>query len=274
MSTDQETYQSFRIPVPEEFETVFSHFYFAANTSKNNITKTLLPSFQTMMVFNFGTPALFISKEKAKINIGNCIVLGPVKQAFSYTLLPGTQLLIANFKADAFYRFFGRPHLSGDQTMDPDELLLDNCFHYLWQQLNEIDDVAEKVKFILNFCKPYLRSQDDVAALLFHFQSGPLNPVKSVAEQTGHSERNIQLIHKKHFGFSAKELSRYERFIKAIGFIQQLASSTGKVNWFEIIEECGYYDQSQLIHDFKHFINTSPKKFLNFQRDVCRASDG
>lgn len=272
MNPNQETYQSYRIPVPKEFETVFSHFYFAANTSKNNITKTLIPSFQTMLIFNFGSKALLTSKEKVEIHIGNCVALGPVKQAFSYTLFPGTQLLIANFKADAFYRFFGRTRFLGDLTVDPDELLLDNCFHYLWQHLNKIEKVAEKVAFILNFCKPYLKSQDDIPALLSNFQSGSLNPVKSVAEQTGHSERNIQLIHKKHFGFSAKELSRYERFIKAIGFIQQLASSTGKVNWFEIIEKCGYYDQSQLIHDFKHFIHTSPKKFLKFQYDICRAS--
>jgi AraC-like DNA-binding protein len=41
------------------------------------------------------------------------------------------------------------------------------------------------------------------------------------------------------------------------------------MDWFEVINECGYYDQSQLIHDFKHYINLSPAKYLKFQQDIC-----
>ncbi len=272
MNTDRGTYKSYRISVSEEFETVFSHFYFAENNSENTIKKTLLPSFQTIMVFNFGTKALLASPADTTIKIERCIVLGPIKQAFNYSLFPGTQILVANFKGDAFYRFFGQAVVSGHFPINPDKAFLENCFSYLWHQLNEIGNVEDKVNCILNFCKPYLTSQRPIPTLLANFASKTDNPIKSVAQETGMSERNIQLLHKKHFGFSAKELSRYSRFIKAIEYIQQLASSTGHVNWFELIETCGYYDQSQLIHDFTHYIRCSPKNFLKFQQDICRAS--
>lgn len=272
MKSDDQTYHHYRLPVPKEFETVFSHFYFAENRSNDPITKTLLPSFQTIMVFNFGAKARLISSAENEIEVEKCVVLGPIKSAFEYTLAPGTQILVANFKRDAFYRFFGKAFLSDHLAINPDEELEENCFTYLWHQLNSIASISDRVDCILDFCRPYLKLQDSTAALLANFKDEILNPIKSIAEETGQTERNIQLMHKKHFGYSAKEVSRYQRFIKAIRQIEQILLSSKNVDWFKIIEECGYYDQSQLIHDFKHFINLSPKHYLRFQQDICQAS--
>ncbi|AZB11004.1 AraC family transcriptional regulator [Chryseobacterium sp. G0162] len=272
MKSDDQTYHNYRLPVPKEFETVFSHFYFAENNSKDPVTKTLLPSFQTIMVFNFGTKARLISSVQNEIEIDKCIVLGPIKSAFEYTLTPGAQILVANFKDDAFYRFFGKAFLSDHLPTHPDEAMEENCFTCLWHHLNGITGISDKVDFILDFCRPYLKLQDSTSALLANFKDDTLNPIQSIAEETGQTERNIQLMHKKHFGYSAKEVSRYKRFIKAIGKIQQVLLSSKNVDWFEIVDECGYYDQSQLIHDFKHFINLSPKHFVRFQQDICQVS--
>jgi len=46
MSSSEPDYNNFRISVPEEFEDVFSHFYFAENNTGQPLTKTLLPSYQ------------------------------------------------------------------------------------------------------------------------------------------------------------------------------------------------------------------------------------
>ncbi|MBC9928892.1 helix-turn-helix domain-containing protein [Chitinophaga qingshengii] len=272
MKPAEQTYHDYRLPVPPEFETVFSHFYFAANNSASPVSKTLLPSFQTIMVFNFGAKARLISRQKTEIEVDKCIVLGPIKSVFDYVLPSGAQILVANFKDDAFYRFFGKASLSDHLPIHPDEAMEENCFTYLWHQLNGITGVPDKIDRILDFCRPYLKLQDSTAAMLANFKDDTLNPIKSVAEETGQTERNLQLIHKKYFGYSAKEISRYQRFIKAIGLIQQTLLSINKVDWFDIIAECGYYDQSQLIHDFKHFIHLSPKNFVKFQQDICQPS--
>ncbi len=273
MKPKEETYRSFRISVPKEFETVFSHFYYAENKFEHTITKTLLPSFQAIMVFNFGVQAFLVSKQKTKIEVDKCIVLGPIKSAFEYSLPPDSIILVANFKADAFYRFFGKAFLSDHLPVHPDEAMEENCFTRLWFQLDSIASTEEKVDHILNFCKPYLNQQNATSTLLANFRSDTMNSIKSIAEEARQSERNIQLIHKRHFGFSAKEVNRYHRFVKAIELIQQTDFSKEKINWFEIIDQCGYYDQSQLIHDFKHFINLSPKNYLKFQQDICRAGE-
>ncbi len=272
MASDEQTYHNYRLPVPQEFEDVFSHFYIAENSTEVSLTKILLPSFQTIMVFNFGAPASLASKQGTVIEMDKCIVLGPIKQAFEYTLPAGAKILVANFKGDAFYRFFGRAFLSDHLPVHPDQAMEENCFTHLWHQLNGIETDAAKIDRILDFCQPYLKLQNIVSILLGNLKSDHINPIKSVAREIGQSERNIQLAQKKYFGYSAKEVNRYQRFVKAIGLIEQAIASAKEIDWFEIIGQCGYYDQSQLIHDFQHFLGFSPKTFLKFQQDICQAA--
>jgi AraC-like DNA-binding protein len=267
---NKEGYNQYRITVPPEFEEVFSHFYFAENRSGEVFTKTLLPSYQTIMVFNFGTPASFITKQNDEIAVDKCLVVGPIKHAFEYALPPGSEILVANFKDDAFFRFFGNAALSQNIPTNPDELLHENCFTLLWSALNKLTDNTTRVNTILDFCRPYLRNRDQIASQIADFESGSLSLVKEISEKNNLSERTIQINHKKYFGYSAKEISRFQRFLKAIQLIQTITSSnTAKIDWFEIIDQCGYYDQSQLIHDFKNYLNLSPSKYLKFQEAIC-----
>lgn len=271
METSEQGYNNYRLPVPVAFENVFSHFYFAENNTSQSITKTLLPSYQTIMVFSFGATVSLISQQGTTIAVEKCMVLGPIKRPLTYTLPVNAEILVANFKEDAFYRFFGNALLSDHLPVHPDELLEENCFTSLWTALKKLPATEERMNFVLEFCKPYLGNRNTTIDLLSKVTNDDISPIKDVAEKTGQSERNIQLNYKKHFGYSAKEKSRYLRFIKAVETVQRIASASAKADWFEVIDQCGYYDQSQLIHDFKHFLNLSPTKFLQFQQDICQA---
>lgn len=266
-----ENYHSNRITVPPVFEEVFTHFYYAENKSDVPLSQTLLPTFQTIMVFNFGAPVSFRSSQQDELEIEKCLVLGPIKQALTYTLPPKAEILVANFKDDAFFRFFGTAIIAENFSIHPDELLNENCFTVLWQELKKINDTASRVQYILEFCRPYLQNRDPITAQIAGFNDTNQSPIKAISEKNNLSERAVQLHHKKHLGYSAKELGRYQRFLKAIQLIQSIASNTSKVDWFEIISECGYYDQSQLIHDFKHYLHLTPLKYMQFQQGICNA---
>lgn len=262
-------YTNFRITIPTEFEEVFTHFYFAENKSNKSVTKTLLPSYQTILIFSFGEKPILTSKQLTRIEVDKYLMIGPIRHAFDYSLPPNAEILVVNFKDDAFYRFFGNTPIAEHIPMNPEDLVNDDCFSVLWYELNKMSDSNERVDHILKFCKLYLGNRNEIALQLANFKEQSLNSIKSVARQNSQTERNIQLNQKKHFGYSAKEHNRYERFLKTVELLQSLASSTSKIDWFEIVATCGYYDQSQLIKDFKHYLNLSPTNYLKFQQDIC-----
>jgi AraC-like DNA-binding protein len=267
--TEEISYTHYSIPVPEAFEEVFSHFYYAKNTTGNVLTRTLLPSFQTIMVFSFKAGLSLVSKQRIQIPVDKCTVIGPIKQAFTYALQPGAEMLVVNFKDDAFYRFFGTAVLSETIPLHPDRLIGDNCFNRLWYILHE-QDTAQMTATLLDFCKPYLKVRDELSERLAHFKDDAQSPIKTLSQELRQSERTLQSRHKKHFGYTAKEKTRYRRFINAINYLH---SHPGSTDWFDIISEFGYYDQSQLIHDFKHYLNLSPGQYLKFQQDICRSGN-
>ncbi|KEO73930.1 helix-turn-helix domain-containing protein [Anditalea andensis] len=262
-------YHNFRIELPNGFEEVFTHFYFAENRSGEAITKTLLPSYQTILVFSFGEKPYLVSKHGTRLEVNKYLLLGPIKQAFEYTLPANTEILIVNFKDDAFYRIFGKVGVSEHLPIGPEDLVHGDYLGMLWYELSKMEDTHTRVNYVLKFSEPYLTNRNKIAAQLASVREQPLNPIKSVAYQNNQSERNMQLQHKKHFGYSAKEHIRYLRFLKAVVSIQSMASSTSKIDWLQIVADCGYYDQSQLIKDFKHYINLSPTQYLNFQQEIC-----
>ncbi|MEH6705324.1 MAG: helix-turn-helix domain-containing protein [Galbibacter orientalis] len=269
MKENKHEFNNYRIAVPRSYEEVFTHFYYAENNLNKRITKTLLPSYQTILIFNFKEKPYFRTQQNTRIEVDKFLVIGPVKKAFDYTLPPNTEILIVNFKDDAFYRFFRYSAISEHLPIQPEAIVHGDCFHILWHQLRKMDDINARINHILKFSEPYLMKRNKIAKELANFENQSISSIKSVAKEYGQTPRNIQLQHKKHFGYSAKELIRYKRFLKATEFIQGVASNTSKIDWFEIVNQCGYYDQSQLIRDFKYYIHLTPTEYIKFQQDIC-----
>lgn len=263
-----------RINVPVNFQGVFSHFYASKNIDSKAITQTLLPTFQTLLIFNFGDTTKISTDQNSEVWVEQCLVLGPVKRGIHYTLPPDTELLVANFIDDAFFRFFGPVLTSKTFGTHPDHWLEENCFANLWGILNKMNGQKKKVNYILDFCKPYLNKRNEIAKELAEFDKRNTDPIKSIAERRQQSERHIQQIHKAHFGYSAKAFARYQRFLKAVQLLQKRAQErVNRIDWFDIIAQCGYYDQSQLIRDFKHFIHLTPTQYFNCQQEICNPLD-
>ncbi len=272
-------YTSEIIAVPPVWENVFSYFYYAVNNGEQPVHKTLLPTFQTILVFSFGIPVSFRLKTAGagdeSMSIEKTMVIGPIKQPVEYTLLPGSEILVANFKWDAFYRFFGRSLKTYKEfASDPDKLVDAHCFSAIWQQLKEIKSLPQKLLHVLDFSARYLNEQDPAASRLMDKSGvgdGNIAVVRQIAGESKQTERTVQLHYQKYYGYSAKEKARYERFQKVISFLASTDPSL-PVDWFDVIHHAGYYDQSHLIHDFNHFLHLSPGQYLKFQKDICIAA--
>lgn len=269
-------YISQSLPVPEGFEDLFTHFYYAANHSHEPVEKQLVPIFRTILVFSLGQTISAVGNGINPFELPDSLIIGPVKKTMSYTLFPGAEMLVVNFKWDAFYRFFGQSLQSCNSFLkNPWELTGDDCFADLSDRLKQIDGIENKIRHLIEFSIPYLKEREITSARIMGIneRAETFVPVKKVAENSGYTERSVQLHYKKYLGFSDKEVNRYRRFKKAVDLLTEIPQNSPKpVDWFEIMEICGYYDQSHLIHDFTHYLHISPTQFLKLQENICVSS--
>jgi AraC-like DNA-binding protein len=82
--------------------------------------------------------------------------------------------------------------------------------------------------------------------------------IYSLAKSVGWSSRQLERRFKERVGMSPKQLCRNVRFKSAF---QHLASSR-RDPFASTAMDCGYYDQSHMIKDFKHYTGTSPAAFF------------
>jgi len=260
------TYQSYRVEVPEKYSEVLTHFYVARNDTATAVNKKLIPSFQALLVFNFGVAAQVQLEGLPDMHTGKCLLFGPIKKQLSYLVHPGTELLVVNLKDDACYRLFGQVMFNMNAPLHPDNILETDYFEQLWHRLSPMDTTEKRIQALLEFCESHLQARNPIAAQLAGFSDETQNEVKAVALDMNVSERTVQVAYKKQFGFTSKEKQRYQRFVKVIA---ELQNTTETVDWQDVAYRFGYYDQSHLIHDFNYYLGISPEQYLKTRQNSC-----
>lgn len=82
--------------------------------------------------------------------------------------------------------------------------------------------------------------------------------VEELAHDLHCSKRTVQRLFKAHVGISPKNYLKTIRFNHAC----QLMHQHPHIDWFDIVCECGYYDQMHFIHEFISIMGCPPQKFL------------
>ncbi|MEZ5354404.1 MAG: helix-turn-helix transcriptional regulator [Bryobacteraceae bacterium] len=81
--------------------------------------------------------------------------------------------------------------------------------------------------------------------------------VTAVGEATGLSAKRFIERFKREVGMSPKKYVRILRFRQAVG----LAHGSARVEWARLALDCGYYDQSHFVHDFREFAGVTPAAY-------------
>ncbi len=88
--------------------------------------------------------------------------------------------------------------------------------------------------------------------------SGGAASVASIVERTGLSARRFIATFRAEVGLAPKVFCRLARFRRVIGTLRNVEA----VDWADIALDCGYFDQSHFIHDFRAFAGVSPSAYL------------
>ena len=125
------------------------------------------------------------------------------------------------------------------------------------------DTNAARIEIIVSFLekrvrKAQLKQHPVFSAIADIIHSNGLATIEKVADQYFISQRQFERKFKEYAGLTPKLFSRIVRFQAACRlFGAQQRSLTG------IGYECGYYDQSHFIHDFREFSGYHPKLYFS-----------
>lgn len=262
---------------------VVRHLYCIQTTADfEKMIQHLSPNLEMMLVFNFGKPVRvsFANNGFDGLEIKTVSVVGPLRKMFNYEVLPATDVIAVVFNSYGFYRLFQWPMdaISGDELVDPDALLGVTGFHALWESLQKLETLDERILLLKEYGQAFIQDADEASAPLLngisYFENPSIQPVRAIAMDSALSERTIQLRFKKYLGYSPKELLRFLRFKKVINKI--LSQESSEVDWYGLIDEFGYHDQSHLIKDFHLYLGTTPQKFVReiLGKEFCVSKEG
>lgn len=258
----------------EALSDVLRHFYcFEVPEDFERQIGRLAPNFDMLLMFNFGEPVnvSFGNGPFEGEKVERVGVLGPLRKMLNYEILPRMELILLIFTMDGFYRLFQKEvdEIDGEKVIDPKLFANDTLFDDLWLVLKNTKGMEERVQLLREFLLSMTKKSDEAIVPLFdtlaYFDNPNLEPVKAIAGDLSLSERTIQLRFKKYIGFAPKEMLRFKRFKLVLNYL--IENSKGPVKWMEVVYQHGYHDQSHLIKDFRHYLGTTPKKFVAQLKD-------
>jgi AraC-like DNA-binding protein len=87
--------------------------------------------------------------------------------------------------------------------------------------------------------------------------------IEELAVQTGFTRKHLGNLFQQQVGLSPKALARVHRFRGALDILNR---ANGEVPWAALAEQCGFYDQSHLINEFRRFTGFSPVELARRDR--------
>lgn len=92
--------------------------------------------------------------------------------------------------------------------------------------------------------------------------SGGALRIDTLADGLGVSRQHLAAQFRAKVGLTPKLYARICRFRAATGALAQQRSGAAAPDWARLALDCGYFDQSHLIHDFREFSGSAPESFL------------
>lgn len=90
------------------------------------------------------------------------------------------------------------------------------------------------------------------------FLDGPSSKVSDLLQPIGYSQRHFNQLFANRVGLTPKLFLRVRRFQRAIA----LVGTRAHIEWSDVALDCGYYDQSHFVHDFRSFSGITPGSYF------------
>ncbi|MBC7829735.1 MAG: helix-turn-helix transcriptional regulator [Chitinophagaceae bacterium] len=250
--------------LPSDILKPYVKCYWIYTVDKENSTEVLYPGGYIEIAINIASGNLTTIINDRRIGMPNIEVLGQLTSPAKVVATTGITLLVTRFYPYTASVFF--PNQVSDFTNDSIDLndvfsseaiglynrmmqqdsitdKIDVLEFFLIQKLRINEKKLEKLKLVNNICD---RIDNDCE----------LFKIENVASYYGFSERFIQKLFLDFIGITPKSFFNIRRFRKSLQLVQSSFHSLTSIAY-----ECGYYDQSHFIKEFKTFSGVTPSHF-------------
>jgi AraC-like DNA-binding protein len=185
------------------------------------------------------------------------------------TLASRARILAVRFKPGSTARFFRQSlHELTDIQADMRALwgddVAERIHHALWNR--EQSDIA-RLHIVQQHLLTMLQSQHrDIAGLgLVNYAvqtieaSNGILKIESLAQHAGVTRQHLASRFRAEVGIPAKTFARICRFRQTLSVIRETPHAD--IDWSSLAQDCGYFDQSHLIHEFQEFASGTPESF-------------
>lgn len=173
-----------------------------------------------------------------------------------------SEMMVISFKKGRAASFFPFPMQEiADSVVDAD-LVWGTDLGSLREQLLAIDDVPTRFRIVEDFLLSEYRSQMKIdKCVSFAITEMTERPdainIARMNHQIGYSQKHFTDLFRRAVGVTPKSYLKIMRFQKAVAIID----AGNDHDWRQIALECGFFDQSHFINDFKHFSGFTPEQY-------------
>jgi AraC-like DNA-binding protein len=175
------------------------------------------------------------------------------------------KLIFCIFRPFGFYRLFKVPIDLLNNNVVPLEVFLGKRTREFKERVLSAPSDEAKIKTVDDFFTSLIRQLPVPYQSAIEFaqdqilQNNGLVRIEDLSGQLNISRRSLERYFSANVGMSPKYYARVLRFNYAFG----LKRANPALDWFDIIYDCGYFDQTHFIKDFRHFTGEAPVAFYS-----------
>ncbi|SFE42059.1 Helix-turn-helix domain-containing protein [Chitinophaga sp. CF118] len=250
------------------------HYYIFESDSDIEFEDTVFPSGDMEVIFNLGEGTWESSAENKFLRTPQIELWGQITKPLAIKSKGRhTMLGIRFFTHSAAYFLNDEIGVFNNQVSDLSDII-GKPVKVLHSQLLETTKLSKRIELIESFLlKRLVRSEkrsfkiDKVASILTSIKTDSAeNNISNIASTYGITSRYLQKIIYQHTGLSPKSFNKINRFQLSLRLIAK-----NEQPFTSIAYECGYFDQSHFIRDFKSFTGVTPSAYLENRFPVNQA---
>ncbi|MCB0376037.1 MAG: AraC family transcriptional regulator [Sinomicrobium sp.] len=258
------------IPVYPLSQFIAHFFYYTGYTPQHSVER-FLPDGEVQIIFDLTDYPKFIYDNETLKEIQSCRNVwfsGFRTEPITIPSGKESEMLIVQFKKGKAFSFLTEPMQNLTNAVVDAELVLKATVLNIRERLLEARTPLQKFHVLeqeLLTC--YLDRLNENPFVDFAISKILASPdqcsIKTISDKAGFSQKHIIKLFKEHVGVTPKTFLKIVRFQKAIRQIER----QGPVDWAAVAYDCGFYDQSHFIADFRLFSGFTPTGYVRQKGD-------